>query len=162
MEVPSGILSVGLQSPMVSSALASWCTSYRATCPRSWTSEPSNFRTSTGVDACAGFAALRTSARLMDAHFEASFSECRATPTSNDTFRSRVSPSGSWPLRHEIHLQDLPDLARANAPNCHEQFLLVLELGSVTENFSDQRHTASWVMYDLLHQTFLVTVALYT
>ena len=89
MEVPSGILSVGLQSPMVSSALASRCTSHRATCPRSWTSEPSNFRTSTGVDACAGFAALRTSARLMDAHFEASFSECRATPTSNDTFRSK-------------------------------------------------------------------------
>ena len=40
--VPSGILSVGLQSPMVDSALASRYTSHRATCPRSWTSEPSN------------------------------------------------------------------------------------------------------------------------
>ena len=42
MVFPSGILSVGLQSPMVDSALASRYTSYRATCPHSWTLEPSN------------------------------------------------------------------------------------------------------------------------
>ena len=63
---------------------------------------------------------------------------------------------------HEIHMQDVPDLAHASGPNCREQFLLELELSNVTEDNSDQRHTTSWVMYHLLHQIFLVTVALYT
>ena len=71
-----------------------------------------------------------------------------------------VSPSGSLPLCHETHSQDLPNLARASALSCHEQFLLELELVSVMEDSSDQKHTASWIMYDLLHQTFLVAVAL--
>ena len=30
----------------------------------------------------------------------------------------------------------------------------------VTEDSSDQKHTASWIMYDLLRQIFLVAVAL--
>ena len=44
---------------------------------------------------------------------------------------------------HEIHLKDLPNLAHASALSCHEQFHFDFELVSV-----------------LLHQTFLVAVAL--
>ena len=73
----------GLQSPMLDSALASRYTSCRATCPRSWTSEPSNLETSTGAHACASVAELSTPARHMDARFDASYSGCRTTPTSN-------------------------------------------------------------------------------
>ena len=82
MVVPSGVLSVGLQSPMVDSALASRYTSYRATCPRSWTSEPSNIEQAL---APMHFAELSISSRHMDARFDASYSECHATPTSNVT-----------------------------------------------------------------------------
>ena len=38
----------------------------------------------------------------------------------------------------------------------------MFELVSVTEDCSDQKFTTSWVMYDLLHQTFLASVALCT
>ena len=44
---------------------------------------------------------------------------------------------------HEIHLEDVPNLAGASALNCHEQFLLELELASITVDSSDQRHTTS-------------------
>ena len=163
--IPSGILSVGLQSPMVDSGFASRCTSYRAMCPRSWTSKASNLEQA--------LAPMHVQASQncphrhdMHARFDASYSESRATPTSNGIRYSLqrppqdVSPSGSSPLCHEIHLQDLPKLARVSALNCHEQFSLELELVSVTEDSSDQRQTASWITHDLLHQTFLVAVSL--
>ena len=44
---------------------------------------------------------------------------------------------------HEIHLQDLSNLARVGGHNCHEQCLLELELVSVTDDNSDQRHPTS-------------------
>ena len=44
---------------------------------------------------------------------------------------------------NEIHLQDLPNLARASTLRWHEQFPLELVIVRVTEDNSDQRHTTS-------------------
>ena len=93
----------------------------------------------------------------MDPRLEASFPERRATPTSNSVlicmlFSVQRTPQERQSIRdlchwcHEVRKQDLPNLARANVLSCHEQIVLELELGSVTEDSSDQKHTASWIM----------------
>ena len=67
----------------------------------------------------------------MDARLEAYFSERRATPTPNNVLI----------------------LMLFTAEHARER-----QVVRVTEHSSDQRHTTSWVMYDLLHQTFHATV----
>ena len=151
---------------MVDSALASRYTSYRVTCPRSWTSEPSNLEQALApmhVQASQNCPHRHDSRMLASMHLTLSVVR-RRHPTA---YAVHCSASNKTPIHrdlchfcHEIHLQDLPNLARASALSCHEQFLLELDLVSVTEDSSDQKHTASWIMYDLLHQAFLVAVDL--
>ena len=132
MVVLSGILSMGLQSPMFNSALASRYTTWSLlSCHVSSSMDfpTEQFRTSTGAHACAGIAGLSTSAQLVDARLEA-VSERRATDIQRSA-RSRTSVHRDlchW--CHEIHLQDLPHLARAGVLDGHEQFLLEFELVS--------------------------------
>ena len=63
---------------------------------------------------------------------------------------------------HEIHLQNIPYLARASALSCQEQFLLERELASVAEDKYDQTHTSSWSCSILRRQTCHAAVALLT
>ena len=152
MVVPSGILSVGLQSPIVDSALASRYTSHRVTCPRSWTSEPSNLEQALApmlVQASQKCPHRHDSWMFVSRHQSLSVAR-RRHPTAQTVHRNARQKTSvhtdicHW--CHEIHLQDLPNLARASALSCHEQIVLELELGSVTEDSSDQKHTASWIM----------------
>ena len=138
MVVPSGNLSVGLQSPMVDSTFASFMDF-----------DASNLEQALApkhVQASQNCPHRRDSWMLVSRHDSLSVA------------RRRYPDLRHW--CHEIHSQDLPNLARASSLSCHEQFLLYLELVSVTEDRSDQKHTASWIMYDILHQTFIVAVAL--
>ena len=162
--VPSGILS-GLA--ISDARLGLGFTVHELSChvSRSWTSEPSNLEQALApmhVQASQNCPHRHDTWMLVSMHLALGVAR-RRHPTAYAVHCSaRHKTSVHRDLFQHIHLQDLPKLARANARSCHGQFLLELELVSVTGDSSDQKHTASWIMHDLLHQTFHLAVALYT